>query len=188
MADRKATDEGKGKGISFDTGLSGLGGLFKGLGGLVEKLAELAEKGEELKKTGEFHGTAEGKELKGVYGFSVKVGLGGEGLKVEPFGNIHKDKATGQAVVLEVREPMVDIFEEKDEVLVVAEMPGIGTEDVRLDLKDDLLTLSAQKGNKRYRKEILLPGTFQRDKMTVSCNNGVVEIRCRKVIESGDTK
>ena len=46
----------------------GLGGFLSGLGNLVEKLSELAEKGEELKKTGEFGE----KELKGVYGFSVK--------------------------------------------------------------------------------------------------------------------
>ena len=64
---------------------SGLGGILKGLGDLVEKLGELAEKGETLSRTGEF-GT--GKGLKGVYGFSVKVVPGGEGLKVEPFGNI----------------------------------------------------------------------------------------------------
>jgi HSP20 family protein len=177
MTTKRTKDTGQGKGIRFETGL---GGLFKGLGDMVEKLAELAEKGEALKKEGEFAGTLEGKELKGVYGFSVKVGLGGEGLKVEPFGNLHKNTATGEAVVSEVREPMVDIFEEKDHVLVVAEMPGIGEKDLHLDLKDDLLILSAEKGNKQYRKEVLLPGTFHRDAMTVSCNNGVVEIKCPK--------
>jgi len=157
----------------------GLGGLFKGLSSLVEKLADLAETGEALKKSGEFQGKAGGKELKGVYGFSVKVGLGGEGLKVEPFGNIHKEKSGDQvSVVHEVREPMVDVFEEKDYVLVIAEMPGVGAEDLRLEAKDDILTLSAEKKDKKYRKEILLPGTFQREKMTVTCNNGVVEIKC----------
>jgi len=162
------------------TGLGGLGGLFKGLGGLVEKLAELAQKGEELKRTGEFHGATESKEWKGVYGFSVKVGLGGEGLKVEPFGTIHNEKAAGQAEVLEVCEPMVDVFEEKDYVLLLAEMPGISGEDIHLDLKEDILTLWAEKGAKRYRKEILLPGVFSRDQITISCNNGIAEIRCQK--------
>jgi HSP20 family protein len=62
----------------------------------------------------------------------------------------------------------------------VAEMPGIGAADVQLEVKDDVLTLSAAKGDKKYRKELLLPGNFSREKMTLSCNNGVVEIKCVK--------
>lgn len=151
-----------------------VGGIFKGLADLVEKLGELAETGEELKRTGQIHG----KQVKGVYGFSVKVGLGDEGITVEPFGNIRKDDEAGQAVVQEIREPMVDIFEEKDHILLVAEMPGIGPEDLHIELKDDILTLAAEKGEKRYRKEVLLPEAVQQETMTVTCNNGIVEIKC----------
>ncbi len=155
-------------------------GILKGFTDLVEKLGELAEKGEQLSRTGEIHGKGKEKDLKGVYGFSVKVGLGGEGVKVEPFGNIHKDETTGKSVVHEVREPIVDIFEEEDYTVVVAEMPGISVEDVRLDVKDDLLTIYAEKGDKKYRKEVLLPRSYPREKMLVSCNNGILEIKCTK--------
>ena len=167
----------KGKKVTHETETSfgaGLGGIMKGLGDLVEKLGELAEKGEELSKTGEIQGK---KGVKGVYGFTVKVGLGDQGIKVEPFGNVRTDKTTGQAEVQEIREPMVDIFEEKGFVLVVAEMPGIGPKDVRIDLRDDVLAIAAVKGDKKYSKEILLPGNFSPEKMTVSCNNGVVEVK-----------
>ncbi len=108
----------------------GFEGILGGLTDLVEKLGELAEKGDRLSSTGQFQG--KGKDIKGVYGFSVKVGLGGEGTKVEPFGNIRKDEATGASVVHEGREPMVDVFEEKDYTIVVAEMPGISAGDVRI--------------------------------------------------------
>jgi len=161
-------------------GLGGLGGILKGVGDLVEKLSDLAEKGEQLSRTGEVDFGGGGKDLKGVYGFSVKVGLGGEGVKVEPFGNIHKDETTGEAVVQEIREPIVDVFEEKDHILIVAEMPGVDTEDIRIDLTDDVLTLSAERNDKKYRKEILLPGGLKRDRMTVSCKNGIVEIKCAR--------
>lgn len=154
----------------------GIANIFGSLTDLVEKLGELAEKGEELSRTGEIQGKS--KDLKGIYGFSVKVGLGGEGVKVEPFGNIRKDETTGESAVQEVREPMVDVFEEEDYTLVVAEMPGIGTEDVRLDVKDDLLTICAERGDKKYRKEVLLPRAYPREKMAVSCNNGILEIKC----------
>lgn len=164
-----------------ETGLDGaLGGILKGLGGLVEKLGELAEAGGELSKSGEIHGLGPDRAAKGVYGFTVKVGLGGEGVKVEPFGNIRRDEESGRPVVQEVTEPAVDVFEESDHTLVVAEMPGIGAEDVRLEVTGDLLTITAERGKKKYRKEVLLPGSFPREKMRVSCTNGVLEIRCVK--------
>jgi HSP20 family protein len=154
-------------------------GILKGLGDLVKNLGELAEKGERLSKTGEFRGLGGEKNLKGVYGFSVKVGgLGGEEVKVEPFGNLRRDEESGETVVQEVREPVVDIFEEDDHTLIVAEMPGIRKSDVRLDVKDDLLTVHAEHGDKKYRKEILLPKSYPSEKMVVSCNNGIVKIKC----------
>jgi len=66
----KKNDEKKGEG-RFDLGL---GGILKGFGDLVEKLGELSETGEQLSRNGEIHGA--GKEVKGIYGFTVKVGLG----------------------------------------------------------------------------------------------------------------
>src|SRR3989337_1917248 len=125
MAKRKAEGTHGERGIG-----AGLGGILMGLGSLVEKLGELAETGREFSQTGEIRGPGAGKELKGIYGFTVKVGLGGEGVKVEPFGNIRRDEDTGRSVVHEVREPAVDIFEERDHTLVVAERPGIGVGDV----------------------------------------------------------
>jgi HSP20 family protein len=156
----------------------GFGGVFKGLADLIEKLGELAEKGEQLKKSTEF----QHRDVKGVYGFSVKVGLGDKGgkeVKVEPFGNVRRDEKSGETVVQEIREPVVDVFEEKDHVLVVAEMPGISAKDVHLEVKDDLLTITATRGDKKYYKEILLPRAYPREKMKVSCNNGILEIKCR---------
>lgn len=156
----------------------GLGGILKGLGDIFEKLNELGETGREMSKTGEIRGS--GKDVKGIYGFTVKVGLGEDKPRIEPFGNIRKDAKSGRTVVQEMREPVVDVFEELDHVLVVAEMPGISADNVQLAVEDDLLTISAERGDKKYRKEVLLPGGFARDKMQVSCNNGVVEIKCAK--------
>jgi HSP20 family protein len=156
----------------------GLGGILKGLGDLVEKLGDFAETGEQLSQTGEIHGP--NKDLKGIYGFTVKVGLGDDRPRVEPFGNIRKDRKSGHTVVQEVREPAVDVFEEEDHVLVVAEMPGISAEDVQITVEDDLLTFSAERGDKKYRKEVLLPRSCVREKIQVTCNNGVVEIKCQR--------
>lgn len=171
------TEKDKGKILSDRAG-GGIGGLLRGLGDLVEKLGEMAESGETISRTGELRGP--GKELKGIYGFTVKVGLGEETPKVESFGNIRRDAKSGRTEVQEVREPLVDVFEEAEHVLVVAELPGIGAQEVRVDVKDDVLTITAEKGDKKYRKEVLLPRSVSKEKINVSCNNGVLEIKCLK--------
>jgi HSP20 family protein len=82
-------------------------------------------------------------------------------------------------VVQEVREPVVDVFEEKRYTLVVAEIPGVTAKDVHLEVEGDLLTLYAERGDKKYRKEILLPRACSREKVTFTCNNGILEIKCK---------
>ncbi len=159
-------------------GTAGIGGFLGGLGTIIEKLGELAETGEALRKSGTFN-SPDGK-IKGVYGFNIRTGLGGEGVTVEPFGNVHKDEHTGQPVVDEIREPMVDLFDEQDCVIVVAEMPGIAPEDVKLELHDDIVTIVAERGDKKYRREVLLPATFTADRMSSKCHNGVLEVRFAK--------
>ncbi|MGB6064518.1 MAG: Hsp20/alpha crystallin family protein [Desulfomonilaceae bacterium] len=165
----------KSKGTS--SGGGGLGGFLGGLTDLIEKLNELAETGKEMSGTGEIPNL--GKQFKGVYGFNVKVGLGDDKLEVEPFGNIKKDAESGKTVVQEIREPLVDIFEEEDHALIVVEMPGISAGDLKLDVKDDVLSISAQRGDKKYHKEVLLPKAVARENMAVSCNNGILEIKCQ---------
>jgi HSP20 family protein len=165
-----------------DLGANALG-FLGGLGNLIEKLGELAEKGKELKEAQglrEFGG--EDGTPKGVYGFTIRTDIGrggakGDGVKVEPFGNVAKDQTTGRATVREVTEPPVDVFDEDGHVLVVAELPGIGDEDVTLDLKGDVLAIAAERGTKKYRKEVLLPASFEAASMSHACRNGVLEIK-----------
>ncbi len=170
----------KSSGRSRGSDMGGLTGFLGGLADLVEKLSDLADKGKELSKTGAISGEGPLKEFKGVYGFNVRVGLGEDRVKVEPFGNIKRDERSGEAVVQEVREPLIDIFEEKGHVLIVAELPGISTEDVKIDVQDDVLTVIAARGEKKYRKEVLLPRSFPSEKITFSCHNGMLEIKCHE--------
>ncbi|MBI4606172.1 MAG: Hsp20/alpha crystallin family protein [Planctomycetes bacterium] len=183
MGQTKTAPRGKG-GFHIDLGGS-LGGLLGGLQDLLTKVGELAEKGKELKQVGEIdlsklgiHGQ---KDLKGVFGFSVKVGgLGAnEGFTIEPFGNISKDD-DGETVVQDVYEPIVDVFEEADHVLVVAELPGVEEKNIHLELKGDILTIHAERGEKKFHKEILLPWQAAESKMTKSTRNGVLEIKIAK--------
>ncbi|NQT11545.1 MAG: Hsp20/alpha crystallin family protein [Planctomycetes bacterium] len=154
-----------------------LGGVLGGLGGLIEKLGELAEAGEKLSQSGEFEDA--GGKLRGVYGINVKTGLGDQGqqeLKVEPFGNVRPQPA-GKPPEEDAREPLVDIHEEKDHLLVLVELPGVDKENVTLELADDRLNLSAQRGKTSYRKEVTLPERFSEEDMRWECKNGILQIR-----------
>ncbi|MFT5560501.1 MAG: HSP20 family protein [Litorivivens sp.] len=162
---------------------SGLAEVLGGLGGLIDQLGKLAEESHKAggitTKSGEFD-VGSDKGLRGVYGFSVKTGLGEQGVKVEPFGNIRKDGRSGLVEVQEIREPMIDLFDEPTHILIVAEVPGITQEDVRLEVHDDILTLAAEREEKKYHKEMLLPVSFSADQMSFTCRGGIVEIRLNK--------
>ena len=170
---KQAGDDAEKKNSTGFEGFQGMGGFLGGLGTLIEKLGDLAERGEELHKLGE----VDGKPVHGVVGFTIKTALGdGNGIKVEPFGNVGKDQRTGKVAVHEVNEPMVDVFEEDGNVHVVAEMPGVAEGDVHLELDDDILTISADEGRKKYRKEVVLPAAFTSAQMKHTCKNGVLEV------------
>ena len=156
-------------------------GILRGLGDLVEKLGGLAEKGEQLKRSGTFDiKTGGNKDAKAVYGFSMKMGLDdNQEPHVEPFGNVHRDEKTGETTVQEMSEPLIDVIEESDHVLIVAEMPGVADEDIHLDLNGDILVLHAENGSKKYHKEIVLPCSYDSKSIERSCNNGILEIKLK---------
>jgi HSP20 family protein len=155
----------------------GLGGMFKSLGGFLELLSDLAEKGEgEFNKSGQVGDDKKG--VKAVYGFSVRVGGGGTPL-IENFGNVKSDR-DGSPVVEEAREPMVDVFDETDHLLVVAELPGVAEKDIHFEVKGDVLHISAAHGDRKYQKEVLLPAAVNEKGATSSYRHGVFELKLTK--------
>lgn len=156
----------------------GLGGIFKGLGSLLEFVEELAEKAPvEIKREGRI-GSIPKKDFRAVYGFSVRVGGQGRPI-VEQFGNVREEAGKGP-VVDEVREPMVDTFDEGDFFLVVAEMPGVNEPDIKYEIAGDILTLSARTGERQYYKEVLLACPVDDHAQSLSYKNGVLEIKLWK--------
>ena len=163
--------------MDFGIGKLSLGGLFKGIEKLVDLAAQVKEAGGEIKKEGEIDLSHLKKGMKGVFGFSVKTATGGKPI-VEPFGNIKKTPKGPK--VEEVREPITDVFDEKEEIRVYAEMPGISEENIKLDLKGDILDISAQSGDKKYHKELLLPAKVKPENLTSNYKNGILEVKIKK--------
>jgi HSP20 family protein len=88
--------------------------------------------------------------------------------------------------------PKMDIFEKEDKFVVKAELPGIKAEDIDISVTGDMLTIKAEKKSESevkeenyYRREasygsfarsIRLPSSVNVDKITASCEDGVLEI------------
>jgi HSP20 family protein len=170
----KKKKETKGE-AAFDLGF---GGLFKGLGDFIDLLGEMVETGEEeVTRSGEFRIKGLGDKGRGVYGFSVRTGIGGVP-RVERFGNIRTTEEG--PVVAEVREPLVDVFDEGQEIVVVAELPGVSEEEIHIEVEDDILSLETT-GERKYAKEILLPEPVDAVTLKKAYKNGILELRLKKV-------
>lgn len=168
----------------------GFGELFKGIASIIDLAVNMAEMADlsdlDVEKHVEFRTLSEARGAdrpRGVYGVSVGRGRGGIP-RVQPFGNIRRTERG--PVIDEVREPLVDIFEEDEVVSVIAELPGVEEKDVQTEVEGGTLKLSTTTKGRRYAKEIELPCAVDEGKMESTYNNGVLEIKLTKAIEEGE--
>lgn len=158
------------------------GGFFGGLVSGVKSLVDLAERAEKaggiLRQEREFQGnTKENRPFRGVYGFTVRTGLGQKRSKPETFGNIKKTQEGLK--VTPTREPIVDIFDEKAGVTLIAELPGVQEKDIELEFTKGVLHLNTI-GEKKYAKEISLPANINFASKKMSFKNGILELKFNK--------
>lgn len=155
----------------------GFGGLFKGLGDFIDLLGEMIETGEEeVTRSGEFRVKGLGDKARGVYGLSVRTGIGGIP-RVERFGNIRSTEEG--PVVAEVREPLMDVFDEGEEFVVAVELPGVAEDEIRIEMQDDILSLETT-GELKFAKEVLLPAAVDANTLQKTYRNGILELRLNK--------
>ncbi len=161
----------------------GLGGLFKGIGDLIDLVSGMVEKvdlsnldEETLSRLRRASRSGVGGAPRGVYGLSVQRGVGGIP-RVQPFGNIRRTERG--PIVEEVTEPLTDLFDEDDLLLVVAELPGVEEKEIRIEVEDDTLKFSSA-GKRKYAKELLLPCPVDESTMKTTYKNGILEIKLSK--------
>jgi len=120
-----------------------------------------------------------------VYGYSMTMGPDGKPV-VQEFGNVKPAKRPGvfgmdQPALepQEVREPLVDVINENEQVRVIAELPGVEKSAIKTTVTDDTLIIKVESPRKFY-KEVQLPATVDHDGPKASYNNGVLEVILRK--------
>ena len=100
----------------------------------------------------------------------------------------------------EITAPAVDVYEEKDEIVVKAELPGMDKSDIEVNLSDSQLTLKGEKKKEEkiekenyFRSErsygafirsVGLPTDVQADEVKASFKNGILEVRLPKTEEA----
>ena len=96
----------------------------------------------------------------------------------------------------EIVAPVLDVYEEKDEIIVKAELPGIDKNQIEVEISDSELILKGENKKEEkieeknyyrcersygaFRRSVQLPKDVQADKIKASFKNGILEVRLPK--------
>jgi HSP20 family protein len=113
------------------------------------------------------------------YGYQITVGPDGRP-RIREFGNA-KPGMSGLMQQSTVREPLVDTsYDEKENSMTItAEMPGITKQDIKLEAADGLVTIHAEKDDKKYHTEIPVADELDADSAKASYTNGILELKIK---------
>jgi HSP20 family protein len=100
--------------------------------------------------------------------------------------------------------PAIDVAEEKDFIVVRAEVPGCKAEDIEISVYGNKLTISGEKklaeekGEKGYyhvestygsfRRELTLPTDVDQEKIDAACKDGVLSVNLPKAARARTVK
>ena len=102
----------------------------------------------------------------------------------------------GAVVPSEYREPFIDLVESDKEIIATAEMPGLEKQDIKINVTEDMLEISAETKQEEKKEEkgyiyrerrsgsyyraISLPSPVDPDNSKATYENGVLEIKMPK--------
>jgi len=95
--------------------------------------------------------------------------------------------------------PAMDLVETEDQLVLRADLPGLGRDDVEIEVKDGVLTVSGERnaGNEeraeghyriersfgRFARSLTLPDGIDADRISADFDDGVLEVRIPKPAE-----
>jgi HSP20 family protein len=144
---------------------------------LTKKMFKEMEDIEEALRSGKLQGEWGIKPIEepGTKGYIAKgrFHLGGETEKQVP-----KTFKLPDQIEEEVREPLTDVFQDKDNVKIYIELPGVDKNDIQLNVTDGHAEIKA----KNFFKTIELPsGDVVAGKAVANYRNGVLEVTIPKL-------
>jgi HSP20 family protein len=93
--------------------------------------------------------------------------------------NVNRQHRTSWAN--EQKEALVDVFDKKDEIVVVAKLPNVKKDDIELHRSGNLLNVSVNKAQRNNFKTIVLPAKVNVEDAKINYKNGVLEVTLPKI-------
>jgi len=157
--------------------LKGIGKMIPGLGGLIGSLGKSPAFKERLKEVDkELERKIKSAPLKRVGGIPPGPG------RVRKWslgrGNSSRTERTETPPPVPQERP-ADIFDEKDHIKVIAEIPGLEGNDIEINLQNDILTIDVGIPEHKYHQELKLP-CAPKGKPEKSYKNGILEVKILK--------
>lgn len=161
------------------------GGILRGLGKLIPGLGDVTKR---LEKSDAFQQRLStiNKEVERQLKEAPLKKVGQEGARrtiIPPRTTLGSRQPPSRAEALPLkkqRELMLDVFDEGDYIKVIAELPGVAEEDIRTEVKGNLLTISAKGISREYYKELTLPCPIKGEPDS-SYKNGVLQLKAEKI-------
>ncbi len=155
-----------------------VGQFIPGLGGIIKALEKsspefrqrIAETDAEIK-----HRIDVGWSKEPVVDYHVSTRPMGHGRRMAPASRTPSVQMPKNAPV---REPIVDVLDGRDEITVIAELPGVSEADLNLNLQDNMLEIAAG----HFSKKISLPAPAK-SILDRSFKNGILQLKLERMPE-----
>ena len=100
--------------------------------------------------------------------------------KITRFGNQSLKRIKSNSQITKEFEPLLDIIQTKDNILVVIELPRIINKELKIIASKSRLIITAKRPNGLFEKEIDLPAHINKNKSSAIYKNGVLTITLPK--------
>jgi HSP20 family protein len=112
-----------------------------------------------------------------VYGYSMTIGPDGKP-NIKEFGNVKSPRREffSEPTISAEREPLIDISSTEKEVKIVAELPGIKKENIKINAYENSVEIISNDPQRKYHKVIDLPTEADIETVKSKYNNGILEV------------
>jgi HSP20 family molecular chaperone IbpA len=83
--------------------------------------------------------------------------------------------------LIKEKSPLVDIFEEGDYIIVLAELPGIDERDVNIETGESTVTITAENETRKYLKIVRLPTRIEKGSIEFTHKNNILQVKLKKL-------
>ena len=82
--------------------------------------------------------------------------------------------------LIKEKQPVVDVFDEEDYLLILAQLPGMGEKDVNVKAEDNTVTITAENAVKKYLKTIKLSSYVMKGAVKFTYRNNILQAKLKK--------